>query len=239
MTEKAPLWEPFYPASFSTPCVTSVFRRKPLFRTGHRTRQIWLICEWDLGLAWLANLQKSCLSKRPAKAAQWGLVWGSGVVSLLRRRKPHTSPHSWDSGVIWLCRQSIFRVSSFSSPFPKVLFFVYAAQFLHRTILPSSTLITFCRTLLEYYESLFVFCTAIECAFSNRLKTGPNRRCYEFGYCFSTSTRKASHRSTQAVTQGVPAWLSYLMLSSSVHPEIFSPSAAGGIAPPLPGLGGW
>ena len=98
MTEKAPLWEPFYPASFSTPCVTSVFRRKPLFRTGHRTRQIWLICEWDLGLAWLANLQKSCLSKRPAKTAQQGLAWERGIVSLLSRQKPHTGPHRWDSG---------------------------------------------------------------------------------------------------------------------------------------------
>ena len=98
MTEKAPLWEPFYPASFSTPCVTSVFRRKPLFRTGHRTRQIWLICEWDLGLAWLANLQKSRLSKHPSKTAQRGLVCEQGSVSLLRRRKPHTGPYRWDCG---------------------------------------------------------------------------------------------------------------------------------------------
>ena len=93
----------------------------------------------------------------------------------------------------------------FSGPVPKVFFFVYAAQFLHRAIFPSSTLITFCRTLLEYYESLFVFCAAIECAFSSCLKTGPNRRCYEFGYCFPTSTGKASHKPTQPATQGVPA----------------------------------
>ena len=139
MTEKAPLWEPFYPASFSTPCVTSVFRRKPLFRTGHRTRQIWLICEWDLGLAWLANphrLEKLCLPKRPSKTAKQGLVW-------------------------------------------------------------------------------------------------------EQGGCFLTLPAETAHKPTQPVTQGVPAWLSYLMLSSSVHPEIFSPSAAGRIAPPLPGSGGW
>ena len=103
MTEKAPLWEPFYPASFSTPCVTSVFRRKPLFRTGHRTRQIWLICEWDLGLAWLANLQKSCLSKHSTKTAKQGLAWERGGVSLLRLQKPHTSPYSWDSEEIQLC----------------------------------------------------------------------------------------------------------------------------------------
>ena len=103
MTEKAPLWEPFYPASFSTPCVTSVFRRKPLFRTGHRTRQIWLICEWDLGLAWLANLQKSCLSKHSTKTAKQGLAWERGIVSLLSRQKPHTGPHRWDSEEIQLC----------------------------------------------------------------------------------------------------------------------------------------
>ena len=184
-----------------------------------------------VSLAWLTHTgsKKSCLLKRPAKMAQQGLVCEQGSVSLLRRRKPHTGPYRRDCGVIWLCRQSIFRVSSFSSPFPKVLFFVYAAQFLHRTILPSGAL----------RKSFFVFCDAIGCASSNCLKIGPNRCCCGFGYCFSTSTRKASHKPTQPVTQGVPAWLSYLMLSSSVHPEIFSPSAAGRIAPPLPGSDGW
>ena len=51
-------------------------------------------------LAWLTHTgsKKSCLSKRPAKAAQWGPVWGSGVVSLLRRRKLHTGPYRRDCG---------------------------------------------------------------------------------------------------------------------------------------------
>ena len=33
-------------------------------------------------LAWLTHTgsKKSCLSKRPTKMAQWGLVWGSGFV---------------------------------------------------------------------------------------------------------------------------------------------------------------
>ena len=53
------------------------------------------VYEISVSLAWLTHTgsKKSCLSKRPAKAAQWGLVWGSGVVSLLRRRKPHTGPY--------------------------------------------------------------------------------------------------------------------------------------------------
>ena len=80
---------------------------------------------------------------------------GAGGVSLLQLRKPHTSPHRWDSEEIRLCLQLIFRIFSFSGPLPKVLFFVYAAQFLHRAILSLSTLITFCRTLLEYQSSLF------------------------------------------------------------------------------------
>ena len=127
---------------------------------GHGTRQMCRICVWDFGLACLDGphrLEKFCLSKRPSKTAKQGLVWERGSVSLLRLRKPHTGPHRRDSGVIWLCRQLIFRGSSFSVPIPKVLFFVYAAQFLHRTILPSGALITFYRTLLEHQESLFCF----------------------------------------------------------------------------------
>ena len=189
-------------------------------------------------LGWL-TYKNPAFPNTPQKRPNRGWYGSRGVFPYSGGESLTQAHTGGTAGTIRLCCLLVFGISSFSEPLPKILFFVYAAQFLHRAIFPSSTLITFCRTLLEYYESLFVFCTAIECAFSNRLKTGPNRRCYEFGYCFSTSTRKASHRSTQAVTQGVPAWLSYLMLSSSVHPEIFSPSAAGGIAPPLPGLGGW
>ena len=89
---------------------------------------------------------------------------GTGVVSLPFRRKPHTGPHRRDSGVIWLCRQLIFWI--FSEPLPKILFFVYAAHFLHKGILPPGTLITFYRTLLEYHSSLFFFVsfTGKECA---------------------------------------------------------------------------
>ena len=38
----------------------------------------------------------------------------------------------------------------FSVPIPKILFFVYTAQFLHKALLPSSALIAFYRTLLEH-----------------------------------------------------------------------------------------
>ena len=98
--------------------------------------------------------------------AQQGLVWELGVVFFPSLQKPHTGPHKWDSEEIRLCCQLVFRISSFLSPFQKVLFFVYAAQFLHRAILPSGTLITFYRTLLEYQSSLFFFVsfTGKECA---------------------------------------------------------------------------
>ena len=190
MTEKAPLWEPFYPASFSTPCVTSVFRRKPLFRTGHRTRQIWLICEWDLGLAWLANLQKSCLSKHSTKTAKQGLVWEQGIVSLLSRQKPHTGPHRWDSEEIQLCLHLIFRIFSFLGHIPIVLFFVYAAQFLYRRLHSFDPLIMFYKTLLGDMETLSFPFAAIGCASSNCLKIGPNQCCYGVGIVSLPRLRK-------------------------------------------------
>lgn len=143
------------------------------------------------------------------------------------------------AGTIRLCCLLVFGISSFSGPIPKVLFFVYAAQFLYRRLHPSIPLIMFYKTLLGDMETLSFPFAAIGCASSNCLKIGPNRCCYGVWYCFPTSTEKASHKPTQPVTQGVPAWLSYLMLSSSVHPEIFSPSAAGGIAPPLPESDVW
>ena len=50
-------------------------------------------------------------------------------------------------------------------------------------------------------EVFFVFCAAIECASLNCLKIGPNRCCYEFGYCSlprpgkpHTSLHSRSHR---------------------------------------------
>ena len=192
-------------------------------------------------LAWLTHTgsKKSCLSKRPTKAAQTGVGSRSGVVSFPSLQKPHTGPHKWDSEEIRLCCQLVFRISSFLSPFQKVLFFVYAAQFLYRRLHPSIPLIMFYKTLLGDMETLSFPFAAIGCASSNCLKIGPNRCFYGVWYCFPTSTEKASHKPTQPVTQGVPAWLSYLMLSSSVHPEIFSPSAVGRIAPLLPGSGEW
>ena len=164
---------------------------------------------------------------------------GTGVVSLPFRRKPHTGPHRRDSGVIWLCRQLIFWI--FSEPLPKILFFVYAAHFLHKGILPPGTLITFYRTLLEYHSSLFFFVsfTGKECASLKLPQNWPKPVLLWGLVLFPYLDWESLTQPTQSVTQGVPAWLSYLMLSSSVHPEIFSPSAAGRIAPPLPGSDGW
>ena len=239
MTEKAPLWEPFYPASFSTPCVTSVFRRKPLFRTGHRTRQIWLICEWDLGLAWLANLQKSCLSKHSTKTAKQGLVWEQGGCFLtLPAKAAHRPTQLGQWGDLALPTVDLPGFFFFKS-IPKSSFLCLCCAVLYRRLHLSIPLIMFYKTLLGDMETLSFPFAAIGCASSNCLKIGPNRCFYGVWYCFPTSTEKASHKPTQPVTQGVPAWLSYLMLSSSVHPEIFSPSAVGRIAPLLPGSGEW
>ena len=109
-----------------------------------------------VSLAWLIHTgsEKSCPPKRSEKAAQTGVGMGLGIVSLPRPGKPHTSPHRRDSGAIWLCWQLIFRGSSFSVPIPKVLFFVYAAQFLYRRLHPSIPLIMFYRTLLGDMETL-------------------------------------------------------------------------------------
>ena len=92
--------------------------------------------------------QRILPSQTLLKNGPTGLVWKQGLYFLTLPAKTHTSLHRRDNGVIWLCQQLIFRI--FSGYIPLVLFFVYAAQFLHRAIFPSSTLITFCRTLLEY-----------------------------------------------------------------------------------------
>ena len=99
--------------------------------------------------------QRILPSQTLLKNGPTGLVWKQGLYFLTLPAKTHTSLHRRDNGVIWLCQQLIFRI--FSGYIPLVLFFVYAAQFLHRAIFPLSTLITFCRTLLEYYGSLFCF----------------------------------------------------------------------------------
>ena len=85
------------------------------------------VYEISVSLAWLTHTgsKKSCLSKRPAKAAQWGLVCEQGSVSLLQLRKPHTGPYRRDCGDYPALRLLVFGISSFSGPIPKVLFFVF------------------------------------------------------------------------------------------------------------------
>ena len=154
MTEKAPLWEPFYPASFSTPCVTSVFRRKPLFRTGHRTRQIWLICEWDLGLAWLANLQKSCLSKHSTKTTKQGLAWERGAVFLtLPAKAAHRPTQVGQRGDPALSPSDLQDFFFFGS-YPHSPFLYLCGAVLYRRLHPSIPLIMFYKTLLGDMETL-------------------------------------------------------------------------------------
>ena len=117
------------------------------------------ICEWDFGPTCLDDPhrpEKSSLSKRPTKMAQQGLVCEQGVFPYSggeSRTQAHTGGTA--EAIRFRCYQSSKFL--FSAPVLKAFFFVYAAQFLHKAILLSSTLITFYRTLLEYYGSLFCF----------------------------------------------------------------------------------
>ena len=93
---------------------------------------------------------------------------------------------------------------------------------------------------IEYYGSLFCFLRCDRMRFPQTAsKLTQIAVDLLSGISRSTPTGKTSHKPTQLVTQGVPVWLSYLMLSSSVHPKILSPTASGRTAPLLPGSGGW
>ena len=79
---------------------------------------------------------------------------GAGVLPYSggeNRTQAHTGG---TAGTIRLCCLLVFWISSFSGPIPKVLFFVYAAQFLYRRLHPSISLIMFYRTLLGDMETL-------------------------------------------------------------------------------------
>ena len=124
---------------------------------GHGTRQLCRICVWDVGLACLDDPhrpEKILPFQTPLKNGPTGADMEARVLSLLQLGKPHTSPHRQDSGELRLCWQLVFGISSFSGPIPKVLFFVYAAQFLYRKLHPSPPLIMFYRTLLGDMETL-------------------------------------------------------------------------------------
>lgn len=98
-----------------------------------------------VSLAWMTHTgsKKSCLSKRLAKMAQQGLVCEQGVFPYSGGESLTQAHTGGTAGTIRLCCLLVFGISSFSEPLPKILFFVYAAQVLHRAILPSSTLIMF------------------------------------------------------------------------------------------------
>ena len=154
------------------------------------------ICVWDFGLACLDDphrLEKLCLPKRPSKTAQAGAGMGAGVLPYSggeNRTQAHTGG---TAGTIRLCCLLVFGISSFSGPIPKVLFFVYAAQFLYRRLHPSIPLIMFYRTLLGDIETLsfpFHRCDRMCC-----LKISPNRCCYGVWYCFSLPRLRKPHTS--------------------------------------------
>ena len=117
------------------------FSGEPTYETGYGTRQIRLICEWDLGLTCLADphrLEKILPSPTSHKNGPTGAGMERGVVSLLRLQKPHTGPYRRGCGGDSFLLLPVFIISPFSGPVPKVFFFVYAAQFLYKSILPFS-----------------------------------------------------------------------------------------------------
>ena len=186
------------------------------------------------------DLKKSCLSNRPTKMAQQGLVCEQGVFPYSGGESLTQAHTGGTAGTIRLCCLLVFGISSFSGPIPKVLFFVYAAQFLYRRLHHSIPLIMFHRTLLGGMKTF---------SFASRLRNKmhflkPPQNCSKHRVTwhqvlFPYLDQESPTQATQSVTLGVPAWLSYLMLSSSVHPKILSPSVAGRIAPLLPGSDGW
>ena len=101
--------------------------------------------------------RKSCLPQHPFKNGQTGVGMGAmGCFLTLPAKIAHRPTQAGQWGDLALSTVNL-QDFSFSGHIPIVLFFVYAAQFLHRAILPSSTLIPFYRTLLECYGSLFCF----------------------------------------------------------------------------------
>ena len=118
------------------------------------------ICAWDFGLTCLADPHR--LEKIPP--SQTSLKNGPTEAGLGTRgcfltpvvKAAHKPVQAGQRGQFVFTATSLHN-SSFFWACSQSFFLVYAAQFLHRAIFPSSTLITFCRTLLEYYGSLFCF----------------------------------------------------------------------------------
>ena len=108
------------------------------------------------------GFKKSCLSKRPSKMAQRGLIWEREGVSLLRLQKPHTGPHKRDNGGpsgFAAYRSSGFLL--FLGLFPKSFSLFMRRSFCTSRSSPSLHLIMFHRTLLWGMKT---FC------FSSRLR---------------------------------------------------------------------
>ena len=94
--------------------------------------------------------------QKPRKNSPTGAGMGTGGCFLtLPAKTAHRPTQAGQRGNLAL--PAVDLPDIFSVPTPKVFFFIYAVQVLHKAILPSSTLITFYRTLLEYYGSLFCF----------------------------------------------------------------------------------
>ena len=70
--------------------------------------------------------------------AQQGLVCEQGVFPYSGGESLTQAHTGGTAGAIRLCNLLAFGISSFSGPVPKVFFFVYAAQFLYKSILPFS-----------------------------------------------------------------------------------------------------
>ena len=114
------------------------------------------VYEISVSLAWLTHTgsKKSCLSKRPAKMAQQGLVCEQGSVSLLRRRKSHTGPYRRDCGDYPALLPTGLRDFFFFWAHPQSPFLCLCGAVFIQEAPSFAPLIMFYRTLLGDMETL-------------------------------------------------------------------------------------
>ena len=100
------------------------------------------------------DLKNPAFPNTPQKRPNGGWYVSRGVFPYSGGESLTQAHTGGTAGTIRLCCLLVFGISSFSGPIPKVLFFVYAAQFLYRRLHLSIPLIMFYRTLLGDMETL-------------------------------------------------------------------------------------
>ena len=98
------------------------------------------VYEISVSLAWLThiNLKNPAFPNNPQKRPNRGWYVSRGVFPYSGGESLTQAHTGGTAGTIRLCCLLVFGISSFSEPLPKILFFVYAAQFLYKSILPFS-----------------------------------------------------------------------------------------------------